>query len=120
MITTEQQKKSMNLIHAGLVPDTIVHLEDMEGKPYMIREYNGIDLLHETEVIKFEPLTVADKQKDLEEITRSFEGERLTHNLHNQVYSSQEISAAQIQLENKIQFPSNCDSDSDFCLEVSS
>jgi len=121
MATTDKQKPIIHLLQAGLTPDTIVYLEDMDGKPYVIRSYNGANLLHQTKVTKFELLTTADQAKSADEIKTDSAGKKPTRHLIPQPNPTDEISTyngRDLQEYTLNYIPPFCDAESPLCLTI--
>jgi len=123
MATTDKQKAIIHLLQAGLTPDTIVYLEDMDGKPYVIRSYNGGNLLHQTKVTKFELLTTADQATSAEEIKTGFAG-RLRHVIPQpkpkeeiSTYDGRNLSDDDSQYALR-RIPDFCDAESPLCITI--
>mmetsp|Transcript_57111 Transcript_57111/g.66741 ORF Transcript_57111/g.66741 Transcript_57111/m.66741 type:complete len:709 (+) Transcript_57111:79-2205(+) len=126
MATTNEEKASLHLLQAGLSPDTIEYFEDMEGKPYLIRTYNGGDMLHQTKVTNFELLTTADKEKSTKEIKTGFAG-RLRHVIPQpkpkeeiSTYDGRNLKDTDDSDYQFTRIPGGCTSESDLCLEIGS
>lgn len=98
---TDDQRRAMHLTATGLAPDTIYHLEDTYGTPYLVQSYNAGNLLHETKVTKFELLSEGDERRNTREILTSFVGGKLERNLYEPANTKTEMSVVTKEMQSR-------------------
>jgi hypothetical protein len=64
-----------HLMSSGLIPDTLVYLEDMDDTPHSLEAWNGNQMIHQTMITKFEGMLEGESRETADEINRRFAGD---------------------------------------------
>lgn len=109
--------KMHHLMTAGLTPDTLVYLEDMDDTPYSLEAWNGNQMIHQTKITKFEGILEGESGETADEINRRFAGDDEDEDIvlvDRPIPKPRDAGA----IDFNIQIPDGCDSDSQICLAL--